>query len=154
MNGQVFPMFKYQHPRLRTPVVAIVFFGALPLIGLAWSRGDPNAILPLTVAASVAWILAYIMAQVSLLVLRRRYPDMRRPFRMPGYPVMPLLAIAGMVYIVINSAPTPELGPVIWRSMGAVLLVFAVVGAWWVKFVMKKGLFEPALPESLRGSDQ
>ncbi len=152
MNGQVFPIFKYQHPRFGTPVVAIVFFGALPLIGLAWSGGDPNAILPLTVAASVAWILAYIMAQVSLLVLRRRYPHMRRPFRMPGYPVVPLLAIAGMVYVVLNSAPTPELGPVIWRSMGGVLLVFAVVGAWWVKFVMKKGLFEPTLPEGAHGS--
>jgi amino acid transporter len=152
MNGQVFPIFKYQHPRFGTPVVAIVFFGALPLIGLAWSGGDPNAILPLTVAASVAWILAYIMAQVSLLVLRRRYPRMRRPFRMPGYPVVPLLAIAGMLYVVLNSAPTPELGPVIWRSMGGVLLVFAVVGAWWVKFVMKKGLFEPTLPEGAHGS--
>jgi amino acid transporter len=153
MNGQVFPIFKYQHPRFGTPVVAIVFFGALPLIGLAWSRGDPNAILPLTVAASVAWILAYIMAQVSLLVLRRRYPRMRRPFRMPGYPVVPLLAIAGMVYVVVNSAPTPELGPVIVRYMGGVLLVFAVVGAWWVRFVMKKGLFEPTLPEGAHGSD-
>jgi len=153
MNGQVFPIFKYQHPRFGTPVVAIVFFGALPLIGLAWSRGDPNAILPLTVAASVAWILAYIMAQVSLLVLRHRYPRMRRPFRMPGFPVVPLLAIAGMLYVVFNSAPTPELGPVIVRYMGGVLLVFAVVDAWWVRFVMKRGLFEPTLPEGAHGSD-
>jgi len=151
-NGQVFPMFKYQHPRFGTPVVAILFFGALPLIGLVWSGGDPDAILPLTIAASDAWILAYVMAQVSLLVLRRRHPQMRRPFRMPGYPLAPLLAIAGMAYVVYHSAPTPQLVPVIARYAGGVLLVFAVVDAWWVRFVMKKGLFEPTLPEGVRGS--
>ena len=153
VNGQVFPLFKYRHPRFGTPVVAIVFVGALPLTGLWWSGGDPNSILPLTVAASVAWILAYIMAQVSLIVLRRRYPQMRRPFRVPGFPFVPLLAILGMAWVVLNSAPTPELGPVILKYMGGVLLVFAVVDAWWVKFVMKKGLFEATLPQGAHGSD-
>lgn len=150
-NGQVFPIFKYRHPRFQTPVVAILFFGALPLLGLWWSGGDPNAILPLTVAASVAWIFAYIMAQVSLLVLRYRYPDMHRPFRVPGAPLVPVLAILAMIFIVFNSAPTPELAPVIVRYTGGVLLVFAIMGAWWVKFGMKKGLFEPTLPEGGHG---
>jgi amino acid transporter len=150
-NGQVFPLFGYQHPRFGTPVVAMVFVAALPLIGLVWSGGDPNKILPLTVAASVAWILAYMMAQVSLMVLRYRYPRMRRPFRVPFAPLVPLLAIAGMAYVVLNSAPTPELGPVILKSMGGVLLVFALIDAWWVKFVMKKGWFEPTLPEGAHG---
>ncbi len=150
-NGQVFPLFRYQHPRYGTPVVAMVFVAALPLIGVVWSGGDPNAILSLTIAASVAWILAYVMAQVSLLMLRRRYPRMRRPYRMPFAPALPLLAIAGMIYVVLNSAPAPELAPVIWRSLGGVLLVFALVGAWWVKFVMRKGWFEPTLPEGAHG---
>jgi len=153
-NGQVFPLFKYQHPRYGTPVVAMVFVAALPLIGVVWSGGDPNAILSLTVAASVAWILAYVMAQVSLLVLRHRHPHMRRPYRMPFAPLFPLLAIAGMIYVVLNSAPTPELAPVIWKSLGAVLLAFALVGAGWVKFAMKKGWFEPTLPEGAHGSSE
>lgn len=151
-NGQVFPLLKYRHPRYGTPVVAMVFVAALPLIGVIWSGGDPNAILSLTVAASVAWILAYVMAQVSLIVLRHRYPRMRRPYRMPFAPAFPLLAIAGMLYVVLNSAPTPELAPVIWKSLGGVLLVFALIDAWWVKFVMKKGWFEPTLPGGAHGS--
>jgi len=149
MNGQVFPIFRYEHPRFRTPVVAIVFYGALPLLGLWWSGGDANAILPLTVAASVAWLLAYMTAQVSLLVLRRRYPNHPRPFRVPGFPYVPILAILGMGFVVYHSAPTPEMGPQILRYTGGVLGLFAVVGAVWVKFVMRKGLFEPATPESL-----
>jgi amino acid transporter len=145
-NGQVFPILKRTHPRFGTPVMAILFVGALPLIGLVWSRGDPSSILPLTIAASVAWLLAYMTAQVSLIVLRRRQPQLPRPFRVPGFPWVPLLAIAGMGYVVANSAPTPELVPQIARYTGVVLAVFALVGALWVKYVMKKRLFEPGAP--------
>ena len=73
---------------------------------------------------------------------------------MPFAPLFPLLAIAGMIYVVLNSAPTPELAPVIWKSLGAVLLAFALVGAGWVKFAMKKGWFEPTLPEGAHGSSE
>jgi amino acid transporter len=145
-NGQAFPLLKRVHHRYGTPVFAILFVGSLPIVGLVWSRGDPASILPLTVAASVAWLLAYMTAQVSLIVLRRRHPDLPRPFRVPGFPVVPLVALIGMAYVVVNSAPTPELAPVIARYTGVVIGVFAVVGACWVKLVMKKGLFEAAAP--------
>jgi amino acid transporter len=145
-NGQAFPILKRRHPRFGTPVMAILFVGALPLIGLLWSRGDPDSILPLTIAASVAWLLAYMTAQLSLMVLRWRRPELARPFRVPGFPWVPLLAIAGMGYVVAHSSPTPELVPQIARYTGIVLAVFAIVGAVWVKVVMKKGLFEPGMP--------
>lgn len=145
-NGQVFPIFKRRHPKFGTPVAAILFVAALPIFGLLWSGGDVNAILPLMIAASVAWLLAYMMAQVSLMVLRRRHPQMARPFKVPGYPLVPILALVGMAYVVVNSSPAPEMTPQIVRYTGIVLALFAVVGAAWVKFVMKKGLFEPVTP--------
>lgn len=142
-NGQVFPIFKPLHARFGTPVAAIVFVACLPLIGLAWSGGDPSAILPLTVAASVAWILAYVVAQISVMVLRLRHPTATRPFRAPLFPVLPLAAVAGMLFVVSESSPAPELTASIVRYTGIVLGVFAAVGALWVKVVMKRGLFEP-----------
>jgi amino acid transporter len=145
-NGQVFSILKRTHSRFGTPVLAIVFVASLPVVGLVWSGGDVTAILPLMIAASVSWLFAYIMAQVSLMVLRRRHPDMNRPFRVPGYPLVPLLAIAGMVYVVINSSPTPEMRPQILRYTGSVLAIFAVISGLWVKLVMKRGLFEPTAP--------
>lgn len=134
------------HPQRGTPVVAILFVAALPLIGLVWSGGKVEAILPLMIAASVAWLMAYIMAQVSLMVLRARHPELPRPFKVPGYPVVPLLAIAGMVFIIANSSPAPEMTRATVTYTGVVLAVFAVVGALWVKAVMKKDLFEPVKP--------
>jgi amino acid transporter len=147
-NGQVFPLLGRTGKR-GTPVLGILFVAALPLVGLLWSRGDAAAIVPLTIAASVAWLLAYITAQVSLMVLRRRHPDLPRPFKVPGYPVTPVLAILGMAYVVANSSPAPEMTAQIVAYTGIVLALFAVVGAAWVKLVMKKGLFEPGRPAGL-----
>jgi amino acid transporter len=147
-NGQVFPLFKRTGAR-GTPVLGILFVAALPLVGLVWSRGDAAAIVPLTVAASVAWLLAYMTAQVSLMVLRRRHPALPRPFKVPGYPATPILAILGMGYVVANSSPAPEMTGSIVAYTGIVLALFAVIGAAWVKLVMKKGLFEPGTPAGL-----
>lgn len=148
-NGQVFPVFKRLTQRNGTPVAGILFVAALPLIGLVWSRGDANAIVPLTVAASVAWLFAYMTAQVSLMVLRSRYPDKPRPFRVPGYPVTPVLALLGMAYVAINCSPAPEMTGQIVAYTGIVLATFGVVGALWVKLVMKKGLFAATTPAGL-----
>jgi amino acid transporter len=145
-NGQVFSILKRTHPRRGTPVLAILFVAALPVVGLVWSGGVVDAILPLMIAASVSWIFAYIMAQVSLMVLRHRHPEAKRPFRVPGYPLVPVLAIAGMVYVAINSSPTPEMRPQIIRYLGVVLGIFAVISGLWVRLVMKRGLFEPTAP--------
>jgi amino acid transporter len=148
-NGQVFPIFKRLSKRHRTPVVGILFVALLPLIGLAWSRGDATAILPLTVAASVAWLFAYMTAQVSLIVLRVRHPQLHRPFKVPGYPVVPVLALAGMAYVAINCSPSPEMTGQIVAYTGIVLATFGVVGALWVKLVMRKGLFAATTPAGL-----
>lgn len=148
-SGQIPSVFKRLHPRFGTPVVSMVFVACLPLLGLAWSGGDPAAILPLTISASVAWILAYVVAQISLMVLRQRHPGASRPFRAPLFPVLPLLAVAGMLFVVSQSSPAPELTAQIIRYTGIVLGLFAVAGAIWVKLVMKRGLFEPVTTGSL-----
>jgi hypothetical protein len=82
-DGQVLPIFKRLHPRFGTPIYAILFVGALPLVDLIWSRADVNDLLPLTIAASTSWLLAYVVAQISLIVLRWRNPRAPRPFRVP-----------------------------------------------------------------------
>jgi amino acid transporter len=142
-NGQAFPVLGITWRRTGTPIVAIVFVAALPLTGLLWSRGDISRILPLMIAAATSWLLAYMLAQVSLLILRARYPARPRPFRVPAHPLVPVLALIGMSYVITHSAPTPQMAPEILRYVAIVLAVFAIVGAAWVKLVMKKGLFEP-----------
>jgi basic amino acid/polyamine antiporter, APA family len=54
-------------------------------------------------------ILFYVLLVLAVIVLRRKRPEWPRPFRAPGYPVLPLLyAAAGIVLIVVLLAGNPK----------------------------------------------
>jgi APA family basic amino acid/polyamine antiporter len=54
-------------------------------------------------------ILFFVLLVLAVIVLRRKRPDLPRPFRAPGYPVLPLLyAVAGLVLIVVLLAGNPR----------------------------------------------
>lgn len=54
-------------------------------------------------------ILFYVLLVVAVIVLRRRRPDLPRPFRAPGYPFLPLLyAAAGVLLIAMLLAANPR----------------------------------------------
>jgi APA family basic amino acid/polyamine antiporter len=44
---------------------------------------------------SVLAVVVYGSGFLALLVLRRREPDLPRPFRVPGYPAVPVVALVG-----------------------------------------------------------
>lgn len=102
-----------------------------------------DAILLLLVGAAIAWLIAYIIVHADVIVLRRRYRQMPRPFRTPLYPLPQILGIAGMAYAIRHASPTPELTTRVFTVAGITLLAGCALAAIWVKFVMKKGLFEP-----------
>ena len=74
------------HPRFKTPAFAII-------AGAAWSivlavTGTFEQLL--TYVVFIGWIF-YALAAASIFVYRRRMPEAVRPYRVPGYPLTPLL---------------------------------------------------------------
>ncbi|VFT37066.1 amino acid permease [Pseudomonas aeruginosa] len=115
-NGQAFPQFKQLSRRARTPWVAVLFVAAITGLPILILGQDPDSINLLLLAAALAWLLAYIIAHVDVLALRRRYPHIARPFRTPFYPLPQLFGIAGMIYAVVHVSPTPEMTGRIFAS--------------------------------------
>jgi amino acid transporter len=140
-NGQAFPQMKVLHKRFGTPWMAIVFVAAI--IALPFLLMGPDSIITLLIAASTSWLLAYIIAHINVMVLRRRHPDLPRPFKTPFYPLPQVIGILGMGYIALNNSPSPEMTQTVYLLTGAVLLVVGVIALLWVKLVMKRKLFEP-----------
>ena len=129
------------HPRFKTPWVNTI------IVGIAASGAAGFLSLDaLSDLANVGSLTAFALVCLTVIYLRFKDPHLHRPFRTPLYPVVPILAMAGMGYVVLNSSPAPEMTPMIIRYTGIVLALFSVVGGVWVKFVMKKGLFEPMAP--------
>ena len=142
-NGQTFSIFSRLHAKYDTPWVAIVFVALATGVPVLIYGVNADAILLLLIGAAIAWLIAYIIAHIDVIVLRRRYPNIRRPFKTPFYPLPQVLGIAGMLYAIWYASPSPDMSVQVFSIAGAVLLVGCVIAAVWVKVVMKKGLFEP-----------
>ena len=59
------------------------------------------------------------------------------------YPLPQVLGIVTMIYIALNNSPSPEMTNTVFAISGTMILLLSIVGGLWVKFYMKRGLFEP-----------
>jgi len=97
-DGVFFRSLAEVHPRFGTPALAVAASAVWAAV-LALS-GTFEQLFTYVVFAS--WIFAALAAG-SLFVLRRRRPDLPRPFRVPGYPWTPALFIAASGAVVVNT---------------------------------------------------
>ena len=83
-----FPSIAKVHPEYRTPAQSILLLSAWSCLLVLSGRYDE--LFNLVIFAS--WIL-YAMAAASVIVLRHKRPDLPRPYRTIGYPVVPILFV-------------------------------------------------------------
>lgn len=44
----------------------------------------------------------YVLTFIGVIILRKKQPDLHRPYKVPMYPIIPLIAIAGGLFVVLN----------------------------------------------------
>ena len=98
-QGYFFAAAARVHPRYRTPGISILALCAWAAV-LTLS-GKFEDLFRLVIFAS--WIL-YGMTAASVLVLRRKRPDLARPYRTVGYPFVPLLFVAAALVLLVSTA--------------------------------------------------
>jgi APA family basic amino acid/polyamine antiporter len=125
--GQVPAALGRVHPRFRTPHNAILLIGALSVIAPFFGR---PALVWLVDAGGLGIVVAYAFVAWSFLVLRRREPDMPRPYRVGGGVLVGRIALVlslgvALLYFPISPAALiwpHEWGIVFgWIALGAVL---------------------------------
>ena len=87
------------HPRFRTPANALLVNMVFGIIALFTNKtGD---IITISVLGALT---LYVLAMISLIVLRKKEPDAPRPFEVPGYPATPVIAlvIASVALALVN----------------------------------------------------
>ena len=100
-DGLFFRQLAEVHPRFKTPAIAIIA-GAVWAAVLAVTGTFQQL---LTYVVFIGWIF-YALAAASVFVYRRRMPDAVRPYRVPFYPLTPILFIAAAAAIVLNTIVT------------------------------------------------
>lgn len=120
-------VFGYVHPRYRTPTGAILVTCGVSLV-LAIS----GTFVALAAASAVARLLVYVATAASTIVLRQpRFEGQVRPatFRLPGGPVIPILAILVSLSILWGATQTQLIAGTSALVVGAVLYFIAVRGS-------------------------
>jgi len=82
------------HPRLKTPLPAILVSGLF--IGLAAISGDE---VFLSYVSNFGYMFVVFFTNVSVILLRRKFPDVKRAFRTPWYPVTPIMGCMGIIVV-------------------------------------------------------
>jgi basic amino acid/polyamine antiporter, APA family len=105
-DHRLFKTFSHWSKRTKTPVRALGVQGLICLfyIGGVWYlEGNKNAFdSAVAITAAVFWMF-FLLTGVSLFLLRIYDPDAPRPFRVPGYPFVPLIFCGWCGYMVIGS---------------------------------------------------
>jgi APA family basic amino acid/polyamine antiporter len=113
-DGLLPGIFARVHPGFRTPYLSSIIVGAVVAVVAAVGQLDVVADL-----VNIGTLAAFALVSIGVVVLRRRQPDLKRAFRCPGSPVVPLLSAAGAIGLILKGLPLMTIvSYVIWLLIG------------------------------------
>jgi basic amino acid/polyamine antiporter, APA family len=107
------PVFSTVSQRFRTPYRTTIVTG-LAVAALTF-------FLPLKTLAelvNIGTLFAFLLVSVGVVVLRRTRPDLKRPFRVPLMPVIPILSVLASLWLMLNLQTATWIRFGIWMVLG------------------------------------
>lgn len=103
-------------PRFGTPtrltVIVVIFVAIL------------GALVPLKELAemvSIGALFAFLLVSIAVPILRRTKPELKRPFRVPFSPIVPILSGLACVYLMANLVVETWIRFLVWLGLGLVI---------------------------------
>ena len=130
-SGHLPPVFSKIHPKYQTPYAAILAIGLLSCVAPLFGR---TILVWLINTGSFAVTIAFLCVAISFLVLRKKEPDMERPFKVSHPNLVGYGAIClsiGLLSAFFPWSPSALTWPeewstlLIWGLLGSVILFFS-----------------------------
>jgi amino acid transporter len=96
-DGNYFRVLSAIHPKHGIPHRSLVALGLVATVFCFFSLQQVITMLVIT-----RILLQFFLQQIGVILLRIKQPDLPRPFRIPLYPLPPLVAMAGFVFVLVN----------------------------------------------------
>lgn len=121
-DGLLPAVFGRLHARYRTPAVSQILVGVV--VALA------SGLFPIDILGemvSIGTLAAFALVCLAVMNLRTMHPELHRPFRAPGIPVMPMLGILSCLALMVALPLDTWLRLLIWTALGlAIYMVYGV----------------------------
>jgi APA family basic amino acid/polyamine antiporter len=104
------------HPKFRTPHIVTAFTGIVVTLA--------SAFLPVGKLAdysNAGTLFAFAMVALAVMVLRKKDPDRRRPFRTPALYIIAPLAMAGCIGLYLFLPMIAKMVLIVWGAIGLVI---------------------------------
>jgi len=111
--------FAAVHPRWRTPHRTTLLLGSVTAIAAGLFPLDELAKL-----VNIGVLCAFIVICAAVAVLRRRQPDLHRPFRTPWVPLVPIIGIGFSCWLIWGLPATTYLRFFLWLVLGCLVYFF------------------------------
>lgn len=98
-DGVFFKPYAAVHAVHATPHISILLLSAWSAVLVLSGRYEDLY----TLVILPSWIL-YAMAAASVLVLRKKRPDLQRPYRTIGYPIIPIVFVLVAILLIVSTA--------------------------------------------------
>jgi APA family basic amino acid/polyamine antiporter len=116
LDGNFFRVFGRLHSKYAFPHISLLAMGGVAVLFCFFDIGQVIAAL-----VTIRIVLQFVLQQIGVVLLRRREPERKRPFRIWLYPLPPLFALAGFLFILVSRQGA-------WREL-IVAAVIAVSGS-------------------------
>jgi basic amino acid/polyamine antiporter, APA family len=115
-DGLLPAFFSRVHPRFRTPYLSSLLIGVFVAAVAGLTPIDVVAEL-----TNIGTLAAFVLVSAAVLVLRRTQPDIRRGYRVPFVPLVPILSIIGSFVLIVSLPIVTILRFIIWLALGLVI---------------------------------
>jgi len=123
-DGLFFRWCARVHPRFHTPHIALLVQGAWAIIMVA--AGTYEQLFTYVIFAAFVF---HALTALAVIVLRRTRPDAPRPYRVFGYPYVPIIFVLGSAWFLVNTLREEPLE----AGCGAIMLGVGAVVYWFWK---------------------
>ncbi|GAB4191246.1 MAG: hypothetical protein Tsb0015_12990 [Simkaniaceae bacterium] len=128
-NYQLPKLFYFLHKKYRTPIVSLLIFAVLASLIVIWSKGKLTFLADLY---NFGAMLAFFSAHISLIMMRIKFPNLTRPFKIPfnircKSISIPISAIIGAVVtfsvwiLIIATKPEGRYLGLLWLILGLIM---------------------------------
>ncbi|MFC6164183.1 amino acid permease [Lactiplantibacillus dongliensis] len=115
-DGLLSPLFSRISKRTGAPVASTMLFGVIAAV-----IGGFIPLADLAELVNIGTLTAFLLVSFSVMRLRKTQPNLRRPFKTPWVPFVPIMSMVCCIFLLINLKPVTWLRFVIWLAIGMVV---------------------------------